>query len=85
MRNIRQALKSKKAELEVTLSSFTADQEKLHDNYEKKKQEITDKIESLHKTLEKLETDISVEPAAESMQRIGKCSKCSSTKNPSNA
>ncbi len=58
----RQALKSKKAELEVTLSSFTADQEKLHDSYEKKKQEITDKIESLHKTLEKLETDTSVEP-----------------------
>ena len=58
----RQALKSKKAELEVTLSSFTADQEKLHDNYEKVKQEITDKIESLHKMLEKLETDISVEP-----------------------
>ncbi len=58
----RQALKSKKAELEVTLSSFTADQEKLHDSYEKKKQDITDKIDSLHKTLEKLETDTSVEP-----------------------
>jgi len=57
----RQALKAKKAELEVTLSSFTADQEKLHDDYEKKKQEITDKIESLHKALEKLETDVSVE------------------------
>lgn len=58
----RQALKSKKNELEVTLSSFTADQEKLHDSYEAKKQEITDKIDSLHKTLEKLETDTSVEP-----------------------
>jgi len=58
----RQALKSAKNELEVTLSSFTADQEKLHDSYEKKKQEITDRIESLHKALEKLETDTSVEP-----------------------
>ncbi len=58
----KQALKSKKNELEVTLSSFTADQEKLHDSYEKKKQEITEKIDSLHKTLEKLETDTSVEP-----------------------
>ncbi|HMK94600.1 MAG TPA: hypothetical protein VK536_04275 [Candidatus Limnocylindrales bacterium] len=57
----RQALKSAKNELEVTLSSFTADQEKLHDSYEKKKQEITERIESLHKTLEKLETDTSVE------------------------
>ena len=58
----RQALKSKKNELEVTLSSFTADQEKLHDSYEKKKQEITNKIDSLHKILEKTETDTSVEP-----------------------
>jgi len=58
----RKALKSKKNELEVTLASFTADQEKLHDSYEKKKQEITGKIDSLHKTLEKLETDTSVEP-----------------------
>ena len=46
----------------MTLSSFTADQEKLHDSYEKKKQEITDKIESLHKTLEKLETDTRLNP-----------------------
>ncbi|MGO8805782.1 MAG: hypothetical protein ACLQO7_04135 [Candidatus Bathyarchaeia archaeon] len=58
---VKQDLKSKKAELEVTLSTFTADQEKLHDDYEKKKQEITEKIESLHKALEKLETDTSVE------------------------
>ena len=55
----RQALKSAKTELEVTLASFTADQEKLHDSYEKKKQEITDRIESLHRALEKLETDTS--------------------------
>ena len=55
----RQALKSAKAELEVTLASFTADQEKLHDSYEKKKQEITGRIESLHEALEKLETDTS--------------------------
>jgi hypothetical protein len=58
----RQALKSAKNELEVTLAGFTADQEKLHDNYEKKKQEITDRIESLHKALAKLETDTSVNP-----------------------
>jgi vacuolar-type H+-ATPase subunit I/STV1 len=58
----RQALKSAKTELEATLAIFTADQEKLHDSYEKKKQEITDRIESLHKSLEKLETDTSVNP-----------------------
>jgi len=58
----REELKSKKNELEVTLSSFTADQEKLHDTYELKKQQITERIESLHKMLERLETDTSVEP-----------------------
>jgi chromosome segregation ATPase len=56
----RQELKSAKVELEATLASFTADQEKLHDSYEKKKQEITNKIEGLHKALEKLESDTSV-------------------------
>jgi len=56
----RQELKSATNQLEVTLASFTADQEKLHDNYEKKKQEITDRIETLRKALEKLETDTSV-------------------------
>ena len=56
----RQELKSTKDELEVTLQSFTAEQEKLHDNYEKKKQEITEKVDELHKVLEKFETDNSI-------------------------
>ena len=56
-----QNLKDTKSELEVTLQSFTADQEKLHDNYEKKKQELIEKSESLHKELEKLETDTSTD------------------------
>jgi len=54
-------LRSTKNELEVALESFSAEQEKLHDNYEKKKQEITDRVDSLHKELEKLETDTSIE------------------------
>ena len=57
----RQNLKSTKNELEVALQSFTAEQEKLHDYYEKKKQEITDRVDSLHKELEKLETDTSLD------------------------
>jgi DNA repair exonuclease SbcCD ATPase subunit len=57
----QQNLKSTKNELEVALQSFTADQEKLHDSYEKKKQEITEKVESLHKELERLETDTSID------------------------
>ena len=56
----QQELKSTKNELEVTLQNFTAEQEKMHDNYEKRKQELTEKSDSLHKELEKLETDTSL-------------------------
>ena len=45
----------------MTLETFTAEQEKMHDNYEKRKQELTEKSDSLHKELEKLETDTSTE------------------------
>jgi DNA repair exonuclease SbcCD ATPase subunit len=57
----RLELKSAKNELEVALPSFAAEQEKLHDYYQKKKQEITEKVDALHKELEKLETDTSEE------------------------
>ncbi|MGA3111129.1 MAG: hypothetical protein ABSE15_03755 [Candidatus Bathyarchaeia archaeon] len=78
----RQALKSKKAELEVTLSSFNVDQEKLHDSYEKKKQEITYKIESLHKTLERLETDTSVEARHEACNLLANSIKALQQRTP---
>jgi hypothetical protein len=55
----RQALKNNKNELEVTLQNFTAEQEKLHDSYEKKKQELNETSDRLHTELEKLETDTS--------------------------
>jgi hypothetical protein len=55
-------LKSTKNELQVTLENFTAEQEKMHDNYEKRKQELMEKSDHLHKELEKLETDVSSEP-----------------------
>lgn len=54
-----QSLKDTKNELEVALQSFTAEQEKLHDNYEKRKQELNETSDRLHKELEKLETDTS--------------------------
>jgi len=57
----RQELKSAKNELEVALQTFIVEQEKMHDNYEKKKQEITTKVEELQSELEKLEIDTSVE------------------------
>jgi chromosome segregation ATPase len=54
-----QTLKATKNELEVTLQTFTAEQEKLHDNYEKQKQELNETSDRLHQELEKLETDTS--------------------------
>ncbi len=54
-----QNLKATKNELEVTLQNFTAEQEKLHDNYEKRKQELNENSDRLHQELEKLETDTS--------------------------
>ncbi len=54
-----QSIKDTKNELEVALQSFTSEQEKLHDNYEKRKQELNETSDRLHKELEKLETDTS--------------------------
>ncbi len=56
-----QNLKAAKNELEVTLQTFMAEQEKLHDNYEKQKQDLNEESDRLHKELEKLETDTSTE------------------------
>lgn len=54
-------LSASRNELEVTLASFTAEQEKLHDTYQKRKQELSENSDRLHKELEKLETDTSIE------------------------
>jgi hypothetical protein len=54
-----QNLKAAKNELEVTLQTFTAEQEKLHDSYEKQKQELNANSDRLHVELEKLEVDTS--------------------------
>jgi len=56
-----QNLKTAKNELEVALQTFTVEQEKLHDSYEKKKQDLNLESDRLHKELEKLETDTSIE------------------------
>lgn len=56
-----QNLNETKNELEVTLQTFAAEQEKLHDNYEKSKQELNEKSDCLHQELEKLETDTSTQ------------------------
>jgi hypothetical protein len=54
-------LTAAKNKLEVTIESFKAEQDKLHDNYEKQKQELFETSDRLHKELEKLETDTSIQ------------------------
>jgi len=54
-------LNSAKSELESVVHSFSVEQEKLHDEYEKRKQVVIEKVRSLEKEVEKLETDGSLE------------------------
>jgi hypothetical protein len=54
-----QNLKNTKSELELTLQNFPVEQEKMHDSYEKKKQDLNEVSDRLHRELEKLETDTS--------------------------
>jgi hypothetical protein len=66
----QQDLKSTKNELKLTLDNFTVEQEKMHDNYEKTKQELNEKSDSLHKELEKLEIDTSTTPRQEATNAL---------------
>jgi hypothetical protein len=68
-----QDLKTAKNELEVTLQTFTAEQEKLHDNYEKRKQELNENSDRLHKELEKLETDTSTTARKTACNALSDC------------
>ncbi len=68
-----QDLRTTKNELEVTLQTFTAEQEKLHDNYEKHKQELNENSDRLHKELEKLETDTSTEARKTACNALSDC------------
>jgi len=53
-------LESAKTELESALQSFKVEQEKLHDNYEKKKQAVIEQVQRLEREVEKLENDDSL-------------------------
>ena len=59
---INQTLVPAKAELEVAVQNFNVEQEKLHDEYEKKKQDLMDKIRGLEKEITGIETDSSAQP-----------------------
>jgi len=69
----QQELKTTKNQLETTIASFTAEQDKLHDNYEKQKQELSEASDRLHKELEKLETDTSIEARKNTCSQLIEC------------
>jgi hypothetical protein len=54
-------LTAAKNALEVRLETFKVEQDKLHDNYQLQKQQLSQESDRLHKELEKLETDTSTE------------------------
>ena len=56
-----QKLTSTKNELEIAVGNFKVEQEKLHDEYEKKKQALIEKVQSLEKEIVNIETDSSAE------------------------
>jgi hypothetical protein len=56
-----QKLTAAKAELEVAVQNFDVEQEKLHDEYEKKKQGLMEKIRELEKQIANIESDSSAE------------------------
>lgn len=68
----QQELTAAKTQMEVTLQNFTLEQDKLHDSYVAKKQELSVKSDGLRKELEKLETDTSIEVRKEVCQRLSK-------------
>jgi chromosome segregation ATPase len=55
-----QNLVTTKSELETAVQNFAAEQEKLHDQYEKKKQEAMEKVRILEKEIADGETDTSL-------------------------
>jgi DNA repair exonuclease SbcCD ATPase subunit len=54
-------LDAAKSELESVMKAFEAEQEKLHDDYEKRKQAVIEQVRNLEKEIEGLDTDGSVE------------------------
>ena len=61
MAEATQKLNSAKSRLELTLQNFTVEQEKLHDEYEKKKETVIEQVRNLEKQVANLEIDGSFE------------------------
>jgi len=58
---VTRKLDAAKSELESVVKAFEVEQEKLHDGYEKRKQEAIEQVRNLEKEVEGLDTDVSVE------------------------
>jgi hypothetical protein len=58
---VTQKLTATKNELELAVKNFAIEQEKLHDEYEKKKQAAIAKVQVLEKEIANMETDESIE------------------------
>lgn len=58
---INQKINAAKSELELTVQNFGVEQEKLHDEYQKKKQSIVEKVKILEKEIADIEVDTSLE------------------------
>lgn len=57
----QQNILAAKKQLETITQNFTTEHTQLHENYVAKKQEIATKSDALHKTIEQLEVDTSIE------------------------
>jgi archaellum component FlaC len=58
---VTRKLDAAKSEVESVMKTFEVEQEKLHDEYEKRKQEVIKQVRSLEKEIERLDTDASAE------------------------
>jgi hypothetical protein len=58
---VTRKLDAAKSELESVVKAFEVEQEKLHDGYEKRKQEAIEQVQNLEKEVEGLDTDGSME------------------------
>jgi DNA mismatch repair ATPase MutS len=58
---ITQRLNSAQSEIELTIQNFAAEQERLRDEYERKKQPVIEQIRDYQKEVENIEIDVSLE------------------------
>ncbi|MCL2691707.1 MAG: hypothetical protein FWE56_05595 [Candidatus Bathyarchaeota archaeon] len=70
LRQTQQSTTSAKKQLETTLQTYTTEHNKLYENYTAKKQELTTKSEALHKKIEQIEIDPSIETRKDTYTRL---------------